>query len=193
MMGFKFPDAAPDDGLYGAEDQPAQGDGYNATPEGGHPLVDENTIVPQAFDPHDLPLEKQEDCSEKSRQMEDADRRTKHRDDPHLWMDTAIYYAHQMVDTKCDAEEAVRCFLCLPGGSALRRRKVLGTATEEYDATWIEVQNLIQVAYDADRIDPTDFQAVMVLLGDPFTPGTMFKADESLTALREAHDAQTEA
>lgn len=187
-MGVPVPGMGDEQGLYGDEDH-QEGGPYVPTPEGGHAMVDEDTITPQAFDPHDLPLEKYEDCSEKTRQTEDPDRRVVFRDDPQQWMETAIYYAHQMVDTNCDAEEAVRCFLCLPGGSALRRRKVAGDKTELYDTAWIEAQNHIQVAYDSDRIDPTDFQAVMVLLGDPFHPGTTFKADESLTKLRDAAES----
>jgi hypothetical protein len=192
MMGFKFPEAPADEGLYGAEDREAGGE-YVATPDGGHEF-DENAIKPTAFDPHDLDLSKYEDCSEKERQTKEPDRRAELRDDPHVWMETAIYYAHQMVDTKCDVEEAARCFLTLPGGAALRRRKVAADKTELYDTAWIEAQNLIQVAYDVDRLDPTDFQAVMVLLGDPFSATTPFKANEAIEKLRDARDAaKTEA
>ena len=160
---------AEDDGagLYGDEDNPSVGGTYEATPEGGNEF-DENAIKPVAFDPYDLPLWKYENCSEKTRQEEKPERRDALRDDPMKWMDQAIYYAHQMVDEACDAEEAARCFLCLPGGPALRRRKVKGDATKPYDEAWAQVNNLIQTAYDSDRLDAPDFQACMILLGAPF-------------------------
>lgn len=188
MLKQMMPDGPPPpppppgaDGLYGHEDTEAGG-AYVSTPEGGHPLMDEGTIVPRAFDPHDLDLEKYEDCSEKERQQKEDDRRQKFRDDPVLWMETAIYYAHQMVDENCEVEEAARCFLTLPGGPTRRMQKAINTEKAKmYDECWQKAQDLIQTAYDADRLDATDFQAVMVLLGDPCSWST-----RPLKALKEA-------
>jgi hypothetical protein len=168
----------PADGLYGAEDQPMQGDQYDATPDGGHPFVDETTVTPRPFDPHDLPLDKYEDCAEKERQMADLGnddgRRNQLRDDPLKWMDQAIYYALQMVDDKCDAEDAARSFLCLPGGPTLRVQRASNAQVHnEYDDGWKQANNLIQTAYDSERIDATDFQDCMRRLGEPCNYGTM--------------------
>ena len=83
-------------------------------------------------------------------------------------MDQAIYYALQMVDEQCDAEDAARSFLCLPGGPTLRTQKAANAnVADEYDTAWKQVNNHVQTAYDSDRIDATDFQDCMRRLGEP--------------------------
>jgi hypothetical protein len=164
MPGGAMPGA---EGLYGTEDLPGTG---VLPEEATHDLRD--TVQPRPFDPHDLPLEKYEDCAEKSEQERVESRRDTLRDDPLKWIDQAIYYALQMVDDKCDAEDAARSFLCLPGGPTLRTQKAVNAnVADEYDQGWAQANNHIQTAYDSDRIDSTDFQDCMRRLGEPIGYG----------------------
>ena len=180
------PGAAPEVGsLYPGEDH--LGDGIDGGPAADHFDTD-GTDGPtvHSFDPHDLPLERYEDCEEKQKQIDDPDRRAELHGDPLKWMTVAAYYANKLTIPEFNAEDAALSIIMLPGAAHIRVAEVQQRLdggvfydanpdspktkhAREYDALWAECYIQLHTAHfgDPQRLDSVDHQSLLVAFGEP--------------------------
>lgn len=138
------------------------------------------------FNPHDLPLDKYEDCEEKEREGADPSRRQELRAAPLKWMTVAAYYCHLLSAETADPEDAARSLLMLPGPAATRVAAVTDDDNAaEYDDLWAECYVEVYRAHHTlpQRLDAVDYSQVLLALGEPCDDAAWSVVNRRLEAL----------